>query len=159
MLALFGKLTREKGTGSPTSVVGLEQYGVERICLEKYEKTPPGGIQGKGITANSDIDKSYIEMARGKYQKIKSIISGERKPTRIEKELISMIFNKMVDPYYYWGEAKVNGEKLKIKFVSREEYDENEMKFLEIKRVKDEVVTGQFNVHLNPDVTPYFLPF
>ena len=38
------------------------------------------------------------------------MVSNGRRPTRSEKELISMIFNKMVDPYYYWAEARVKGE-------------------------------------------------
>ena len=59
---------------------------------------------------NEQLCEEYTEMARGKYQKIKSMISGERRPTRTEKELISMIFNKMVDPYYYWAEARGKGE-------------------------------------------------
>ena len=59
---------------------------------------------------NEQLCEEYTEMARSKYQKIKSMISGERRPTRTEKELISMIFNKMVDPYYYWAEARGKGE-------------------------------------------------
>ena len=58
---------------------------------------------------NEQLCEEYTEMARSKYQKIKSMISGERRPTRTEKELISMIFNKMVDPYFYWAEAMVKG--------------------------------------------------
>ena len=63
-----------------------------------------------GVTTNNKLNESYIEMAVGKYEQIKSAISGGRKPTRTEKELISMIFNKMVDPYYYWAEDRVKGE-------------------------------------------------
>ncbi len=59
---------------------------------------------------NNELDESYIEMALEKYEKIKSIVSNGRRPTHSEKELISMIFNKMIDPYYYWGEARVKGE-------------------------------------------------
>ena len=29
-----------------------------------------------------------------------------KRPTRSEKELISLIYNKLVDPYYYWAEAR-----------------------------------------------------
>ena len=59
---------------------------------------------------NNELDESYIEMALEKYERIKSMVSKGRRPTRSEKELISMIFNKMVDPYYYWAEARVRGE-------------------------------------------------
>jgi hypothetical protein len=52
------------------------------------------------------LDEQYIEMALEKYERIKSIVSEERRPSRSEKELISLIFNKMVDPYYYWAEAR-----------------------------------------------------
>ena len=47
------------------------------------------------------LDEYYIEMALEKYERIKSIVSEERRPSRSEKELISLIFNKMVDQYYY----------------------------------------------------------
>ena len=57
-----------------------------------------------------ELDEQYIEMALEKYERIKSMVSKGRRPTRSEKELISMIFNKMVDPYYYWAEARVRGE-------------------------------------------------
>ena len=53
-----------------------------------------------------ELDEQYIEMALEKYERIKSIVSEERRPSRSEKELISLIFNKMVDPYYYWAEAR-----------------------------------------------------
>ena len=53
-----------------------------------------------------EVDEQYIEMALEKYERIKSIVSEERRPSRSEKELISLIFNKMVDPYYYWAEAR-----------------------------------------------------
>ncbi len=109
MLTLFNKSTTRKGTGLPTSRIIQEQSGVERSCLGNHEEALLGEIQGTGITMNNELDESYIEMARGKYQKIKSAISGGRKPTRTEKELISMIFNKMVDPYFYWAEARVKG--------------------------------------------------
>ena len=49
------------------------------------------------------LDEQYVEMALEKYEKIKSVVSKGKKPTRSEKELISLIFNKMVDPYYYWA--------------------------------------------------------
>ena len=52
------------------------------------------------------LDEYYIEMALEKYERIKSIVSEERRPSRSEKELISLIFNKMVDQYYYWAEAR-----------------------------------------------------
>ena len=57
-----------------------------------------------------ELDEQYIEIALDKYERIKSIVSNGRRPTRSEKELISMIFNKMVDPYYYWAEARGKGE-------------------------------------------------
>ena len=110
MLTLFSKWTTEKSTRSPTFRIVPEQSGVERSCLGKHEGALLGEIQGTGITMNNELDESYIEIARGKYQKIKLAISGGRKPTRTEKELISMIFNKMVDPYFYWAEARVKGE-------------------------------------------------
>ena len=53
-----------------------------------------------------ELDEQYIEMALEKYERIKSMVSEERRPSRSEKELISLIFNKMVDPYYYWAEAR-----------------------------------------------------
>ena len=53
----------------------------------------------------NELDEGYIEMALEKYKMIKSIVSEGKRPTRSEKELISLIFNKMVDPYYYWAEA------------------------------------------------------
>ena len=56
------------------------------------------------------LDEQYVEMSLEKYEKIKSVVSKGNRPTRYEKELISMIFNKMVDPYYYWAEARVKGE-------------------------------------------------
>ena len=55
---------------------------------------------------NGELDEQYIEMALEKYERIKSIVSKGKRPTRSEKELISMIFNKMVDLYYYWAEAR-----------------------------------------------------
>ena len=110
MLTLFTKWTTEKSTSSPTFRIVPEQSGVERSCLGKHEKALLGEIQGTGITMNNELDESYLEMARGRYEQIKSTISGGRKPTRTEKELTSLIFNKMVDPYYYWAEARINGE-------------------------------------------------
>ena len=56
------------------------------------------------------LDEHYVEMALERYEKIKSVVSKVNRPTRYEKELISLIFNKMVDPYYYWAEARVKGE-------------------------------------------------
>jgi len=53
----------------------------------------------------NELDEGYIEMALEKYEMIKSIVSEGKRPTRSKKELISLIFNKMVDPYYYWAEA------------------------------------------------------
>ena len=49
-------------------------------------------------------------MALEKYERIKSIVSKGKRPTRSEKELISLIYNKLVDPYYYWAEARAKGE-------------------------------------------------
>ncbi len=54
----------------------------------------------------NELDEGYIEMALEKYERIKSIVSEGRRPSRSEKELISLIFNKMIDPYYYWAEAR-----------------------------------------------------
>ena len=56
------------------------------------------------------MDEQYVETALEKYEKIKSVVSKGNRPTRYEKKLISLIFNKMVDPYYYWAEARVKGE-------------------------------------------------
>ncbi|MCW6157975.1 MAG: hypothetical protein LVQ63_00610 [Thermoplasmatales archaeon] len=56
------------------------------------------------------LDEQYVEMALERYEKIKSIVSKGNRPTRYERELISLIFNKLVDPYYYWVEARVKGE-------------------------------------------------
>ena len=53
------------------------------------------------------LDEQYVEMALEKYEKIKSVVSKGNRPTRYERELISLIFNKMIDPYYYWAEAMV----------------------------------------------------
>ena len=55
----------------------------------------------------NELDEDYIEMTLEKYRRIKSIVFKGKRPTRYEKELISLIFNKMVDPYYYWAEAMV----------------------------------------------------
>ena len=52
------------------------------------------------------LDEQFVEMALEKYEKIKSVVSKWNRPTRYEKVLISLIFNKMVDPYYYWAEAR-----------------------------------------------------
>ena len=56
------------------------------------------------------LDEQYVEMALDRYEKIKSVVSKGKRSTCYEKELISLIFNKMVDPYYYWSEARVKGE-------------------------------------------------
>ena len=56
------------------------------------------------------LDEQYVEMALQRYEKIKSVVSEGKRSTRYEKELISLIFNKMVDPYYYWAEARAKGE-------------------------------------------------
>ena len=53
-----------------------------------------------------ELDEQYIKMVLQKYEIIKSIVSKRKRLTRSEKELISLIFNKMVDPYYYWAEAR-----------------------------------------------------
>ena len=58
----------------------------------------------------NELDEDYIEMALEKYERIKFIVSKGKRPTRSEKGLISLIFNKMVDPYYYWAEARLKGE-------------------------------------------------
>ena len=55
------------------------------------------------------LDEQYIEMALERYEKIKSVVSKRKRPTLYNKELISLIFNKMVDPYYYWAEDRVKG--------------------------------------------------
>ena len=52
------------------------------------------------------LGREYTEMALRKYEEIKSMVSKGKRPTRSEKEVISLIFNKMVDPYYYWAEAR-----------------------------------------------------
>ena len=56
------------------------------------------------------LSREYIETALRKYEEIKSMVSKRNRPTRYERELISMIFNKMVAPYYYCAEARVKGE-------------------------------------------------
>ena len=53
-----------------------------------------------------ELDEQYIKMVLQKYEIIKSIVSKGKRLTRSEKELISLIFNKMVDPYHYWAEAR-----------------------------------------------------
>ena len=57
-----------------------------------------------------ELDEQYIEMAIEKYERIKSKVSKGKRPTRSEKELVSLIYNKLVNPYYYWGEARTKGE-------------------------------------------------
>ena len=59
---------------------------------------------------DSTLDTAYIELAIEKYGKIKSMVSKGRRPTKVEKELISLIFNKLVDHYYYWAEAKAKAQ-------------------------------------------------
>ena len=66
---------------------------------------------GKNVNDQKEwLDEQYVKMALEKYEKIKSIVSNGRRPTRYEKELISLIFSKMVDPYYYWAVARIEGE-------------------------------------------------
>ena len=65
-----------------------------------------------------ELDEQYIEMALEKYERIKSVVSEERRPSRSEKELISLIFNKMVDPYYYWAEARGKEENQNGMFIA-----------------------------------------
>ena len=69
------------------------------------------------------LDEQYVKMALEKYEKIKSIVSNGRRPSRSEKELISLIFNKMVDPYYYWAEARVKGENKNV--INRDDKESN----------------------------------
>ncbi len=52
------------------------------------------------------LDEQYVEMTLERYEKIKSVVSKGKRQTRYERELVSLIFNKMVDPYYYWAEAR-----------------------------------------------------
>ena len=52
------------------------------------------------------MDEQYVEMTLERYEKIKSVVSKGKRQTRYERELVSLIFNKMVDPYYYWAEAR-----------------------------------------------------
>ena len=65
-----------------------------------------------------ELDEGYIEMALKKYERIKSMVSEGRRPSRSEKELISLIFNKMVDPYYYWAEARGKEENRSASSIS-----------------------------------------
>ena len=65
-----------------------------------------GKLKGRGANMINELDEDYIEMTLEKYKRIKSIVSKGKRPNRSEKELISLIFNKMVDPYYYWTEAR-----------------------------------------------------
>ncbi len=78
--------------------------------IQRDLKNPTREIRGGGANMNNELDESYIEMALEKYERIKSVVSRRNRPTRYEKELISLIFNKMVDPYYYWAEARIKGE-------------------------------------------------
>lgn len=57
-----------------------------------------------------DMDRKYIEMAIRKYEKIRSAVCKGKKANKIERELVSLVFNKMVDPYYYWDEAMAKAE-------------------------------------------------
>ena len=52
------------------------------------------------------LDEQYVEMTLERSEKIKSVVSKGKRQTRYERELVSLIFNKMVDPYYYWAEAR-----------------------------------------------------
>ena len=74
--------------------------------IQRDMKILIGKLEGGGANMTNELDESYIEMTLEKYERIKSIVSEERRPSRSEKELISLIFNKMVDPYYYWAEAR-----------------------------------------------------
>ena len=69
MLTLFRKAATEKSKGAPTTRIIPEHSGVERFCLGKHEDALLGEIQGTGITTNNELEESYIEIARGKYQK------------------------------------------------------------------------------------------
>ena len=62
----------------------------------------------------NELDEDYIKMTLEKYERIKSMISKGKRPTRSEKELTSLIFNKMVDPYYYWAEARGKEENANV---------------------------------------------
>ena len=75
MLTLFSRWATEKSTGSPTSRIVQKQFGVERSCLGKHESALLGEIQEIGVAMNNELDESYIEIARGKYEQIKSTIS------------------------------------------------------------------------------------
>ena len=70
-----------------------------------------------------ELNEGYVEMALEKYERIKSVVSEGRRPSRSEKELISLIFNKMVDPYYYWAEARVKGENKNV--INRDDKESN----------------------------------
>ena len=69
----------------------------------------------------NELDEDYIGMALEKYERIKSIVSRGKRPTRSEKDLISLIFNKMVDPYYYWAEASGKQENENVSNKSAKE--------------------------------------
>ena len=62
------------------------------------------------MSSNDAVEKTYVEMVKEKYENIEVAVCKGRRPTRGERELISLIFNKMVDPYYYWAEAKAKME-------------------------------------------------
>ena len=74
--------------------------------IQRDMKILIGKLEGGGANMTNELDESYIEMTLEKYERIKSIVSKRKRSTRYEKELISLIFNKMVDPYYYWTEAR-----------------------------------------------------
>jgi hypothetical protein len=109
MATLFHLRIKRRRVDLQTLTEHQKQAENERLHSEGPEN-PTRGIRGGGANMNNELDESYIEMALGKYERIKSIVSNGRRPTRSEKELISMIFNKMVDPYYYWAEGRVKGE-------------------------------------------------
>jgi hypothetical protein len=83
-------------------------------------------------------------MARRKYEEIKNIVSRRNKPTRQENELISLIFNKMVNPYYYWTEAKT---KIESEASNREDVNKSGAgDFSEIAK-KYDLDTGELNAN------------
>ena len=73
------------------------------------------------------LDEQYVEMALEKYKKIKSVVSKGNRPTRYERELISLIFNKMIDPYYYWAEARGKEENENVSNKSAKESSVNDI--------------------------------
>ena len=73
------------------------------------------------------LDEQYVEMALERYEKIKSMVSKGNRPTRYEKEIISLIFNKMIDPYYYWAEARGKEENENVSNKSAKESSVNDI--------------------------------